>query len=131
MRIGKCYTSRPRAYARAGSASWIALRSCGGFHPSAEPRWSQFCGPSASLAASRRRPASTSDGRRPLLGMSSDELRAWMAEIGQPAYRGGQIARWLYSRGAREFSEMTDLPAALRQRLDTRAVTGRARTAGK
>src|SRR5262245_20810847 len=68
-------------------------------------------------------------GLRPLVGMSPGELRAWMQELGEPAYRGAQIARWLYGRGAREFAEMTDLPAALRERLAASATTGRARTA--
>lgn len=46
-----------------------------------------------------------------------EELAAWMAELGEPAYRGRQLARWLHARGARSFEEMTDLPAALRRRL--------------
>ncbi len=44
-------------------------------------------------------------------------LRDWLAERGHPAYRLRQIRDWLYERRAAEFSEMTDLPAALREEL--------------
>lgn len=37
---------------------------------------------------------------------------------GEPPYRGRQIAAWVYRKGVRSFEAMTDLPAALRQRLD-------------
>lgn len=48
-----------------------------------------------------------------------DELEAAMAEIGEPKYRAKQIFAWL-ARGARAFDEMTDLPLALRAKLDER-----------
>ena len=38
-------------------------------------------------------------------------------EIPGPAYRERQVARWVYSRFARSFDEMTDLPAAMRAEL--------------
>jgi 23S rRNA (adenine2503-C2)-methyltransferase len=44
-------------------------------------------------------------------------LAALVAELGEPAFRTRQLLRWLYSRGARSFEEMTDLPAGLRERL--------------
>jgi 23S rRNA (adenine2503-C2)-methyltransferase len=43
-----------------------------------------------------------------------------LADLGQPAYRTGQLVRWLYGRGARSFEEMTDLPDALRRSLAER-----------
>jgi len=52
-----------------------------------------------------------------LKGLTLDELEAYAERLGEPRYRGRQIARWLYRRGAVSFSEMTDLPAALRARL--------------
>ena len=61
----------------------------------------------------------------PLVGMTTAELEAFVAGLGQPGYRGRQLARWLYARGARSFAEMTDLPAALRSRLAEAAVVGR------
>ncbi len=52
-----------------------------------------------------------------LKGMTLDELEAFAQRLGEPRYRGRQIAHWLYQRGATSFAEMTDLPAALRTRL--------------
>jgi 23S rRNA (adenine2503-C2)-methyltransferase len=56
-----------------------------------------------------------------LRNLDAAELRAWVADLGQPAYRADQIMRWLYARAASSFDEMTDLPAALRQDLAGRA----------
>jgi 23S rRNA (adenine2503-C2)-methyltransferase len=61
-----------------------------------------------------------------LLGMDSAELAALAKELGEPEYRGRQLARWIYARGAREFAAMTDLPASLRARLAEEAEVGRA-----
>jgi 23S rRNA (adenine2503-C2)-methyltransferase len=35
----------------------------------------------------------------------------------EPAYRAGQLTKWVYQNMALDFKEMTDLPSALRQRL--------------
>jgi 23S rRNA (adenine2503-C2)-methyltransferase len=66
-----------------------------------------------------------------LVGMDRGELRALMGSLEQPPYRGDQLARWLYARGARRFEEMTDLPAALRTRLAESAVVGRSEIAAR
>ena len=47
------------------------------------------------------------------------ELRAAMAEMGEPSYRSGQVFSWLH-RGVRSFSEMTDLSKALRDKMEGR-----------
>ena len=39
-------------------------------------------------------------------------------ELGADSYRSGQIARWVWQKGAAAVAEMTDLPQALRGRLD-------------
>ena len=52
-----------------------------------------------------------------LLGKSKEELRAWCAELGEPAYRGAQIYHALYAEQKFDVTQMTNLPAALRQRL--------------
>jgi len=52
-----------------------------------------------------------------LLGKSKEELRAFCAALGEPAYRGGQIYRALYAERKFDFARMTNLPAALRERL--------------
>lgn len=54
-----------------------------------------------------------------LKGKSLEELTAFVQSIGEPAYRGGQLAHWLYQKGASGFEEMTDLPTTLRTRLAT------------
>jgi 23S rRNA (adenine2503-C2)-methyltransferase len=52
-----------------------------------------------------------------LLGKNREELKAYCAELGEPAYRADQIYHWLYSE--REFSveRWSNLPAALREKL--------------
>ena len=40
-----------------------------------------------------------------------------MTELGEPAYRGTQLAHWIYRKAAERFEQMTDLPAVLRTRL--------------
>lgn len=52
-----------------------------------------------------------------LLGKSKEELRAFCAELGEPAYRGGQIYHALYAERRFDFARMTNLPATLRERL--------------
>jgi len=52
-----------------------------------------------------------------LLGKSKEELRAFCAGLGEPAYRGAQIYHALYAERKFGVTEMTNLPAALRERL--------------
>jgi 23S rRNA (adenine2503-C2)-methyltransferase len=56
--------------------------------------------------------------KKPLLDLTPEELHAWLAEQGQPAYRAAQIRRWIFAGRADGFSDMTDLPAALREALE-------------
>jgi len=51
--------------------------------------------------------------------LSYDELglQALLKGWGQPAYRARQIREWVWQRGASDYAEMTNLPAALRERL--------------
>jgi 23S rRNA (adenine2503-C2)-methyltransferase len=56
-----------------------------------------------------------------LHGRSLSELEQFALTLGAPAYRGRQLAHWLYQRGATSFDEMTDLPADLRRTLAARA----------
>ncbi len=50
--------------------------------------------------------------------MFPHELEQLMLEWGEPAYRGRQIFSELHRRGVLDPSEMTELPVALRQRLE-------------
>jgi 23S rRNA (adenine2503-C2)-methyltransferase len=56
-----------------------------------------------------------------LLGKSVEELREFLAELGEPAYRGAQIYHALYAERRFDFAAMTNLPAALRERLASEA----------
>jgi 23S rRNA (adenine2503-C2)-methyltransferase len=52
-----------------------------------------------------------------LPGKSAEELRAFAQSLGEPAYRGAQIYHALYAERRFDFAAMTNLPAALRERL--------------
>ena len=52
---------------------------------------------------------------------SLQELEAWITGLGEPAYRARQVRDWIYRKRARSFEEMTNLPAALRERLSESA----------
>lgn len=52
-----------------------------------------------------------------LKSMTPEELAAWCRAQGQPAFRGKQLFQWL-SRGVTSTEEMTDLPKALRAKID-------------
>ncbi len=54
------------------------------------------------------------EGQHELRGMQLDELKNLVQEQGFPPYRGEQIFLWIHGKGARDFQEMTDLPAELR-----------------
>jgi 23S rRNA (adenine2503-C2)-methyltransferase len=56
-----------------------------------------------------------------LLGKSKDELREVCVAMGEPAYRGGQIYHALYAERKLDLGQMTNLPAALRERLAAEA----------
>ena len=51
--------------------------------------------------------------------MDLDLLDTTLAELGQPAYRSGQVCEWA-ARGAAGYEEMTNLPASLREGLAAR-----------
>ncbi len=52
-----------------------------------------------------------------ILDLTHAELRDWFVQHGLPAYRAGQVRKWLFQKRAAGFEEMTDLPAALREQL--------------
>ena len=60
-----------------------------------------------------------------LLALDEAEMADLVAGFGWPAYRTGQILRWLYQRRARTIAEMTDLSQAERARLSAQARIGR------
>ena len=52
-----------------------------------------------------------------LLDLTRDETVALMRGWDQPTYRAGQLREWLYRHAVDDVSQMTSLPATLRQRL--------------
>ena len=60
-----------------------------------------------------------------LLALNESETAALVREQGWPAYRTGQILRWIYQRRALTIEDMTDLSLADRAALSVRATTGR------
>src|SRR5437879_8696552 len=56
-----------------------------------------------------------------LLGKSKEELREFCAALSEPAFRGAQIYHALYSERKFDVVQITNLPAALRERLSKEA----------
>ncbi|MCH7945787.1 MAG: 23S rRNA (adenine(2503)-C(2))-methyltransferase RlmN [Armatimonadetes bacterium] len=63
-----------------------------------------------------------SDARTPLAGLSAPELQELVAGLGEPEYRGRQLAAWIYRKAETEFKAMLDLPNGLRAALAERYV---------
>ncbi|MFM7592902.1 MAG: 23S rRNA (adenine(2503)-C(2))-methyltransferase RlmN, partial [Isosphaeraceae bacterium] len=51
------------------------------------------------------------------LEMTETSRTEWLKAAGQPAFRAGQISKWIVERRATSFEAMTDLPKALRDKL--------------
>jgi len=60
----------------------------------------------------------TQADKQDIKSMLPQELERHFETIGERVYRAAQVFRWLHA-GARAFGEMTDLPAALRNKLDS------------
>lgn len=56
-----------------------------------------------------------------LLDLDEEALRAFFVSIGEKPFRAQQVLRWVYHHQCDDFSLMTDLGVALRQRLPTLA----------
>jgi len=52
-----------------------------------------------------------------LLSLNQEELGDALEEIGEPRYRAGQLASWVYERRVSSFDAMSNLPKALREKL--------------
>jgi 23S rRNA (adenine2503-C2)-methyltransferase len=52
-----------------------------------------------------------------LLEPDFESLNQWLLAHGQPAFRGGQVRKWLFEKRASGFDEMTDLPRTVREGL--------------
>ena len=63
-------------------------------------------------------PSATVDGKQNLIGLTLDELSAFIQELQQPKFRSKQIYNWIYKKGVTEFSQMKNLPQALIDQLN-------------
>lgn len=52
-----------------------------------------------------------------LFGLSREELGGLVESLGQPKFRAAQLADWIYRKSVRDFGQMTNLPASLREEL--------------
>ena len=59
--------------------------------------------------------------RADLLGLLPDEMEAWLAERGQPAFRARQVLGWIYRSLVSDFASMANLPRPLRDHLAAEA----------
>ncbi|MGC8666905.1 MAG: 23S rRNA (adenine(2503)-C(2))-methyltransferase RlmN [Chthonomonadales bacterium] len=62
-------------------------------------------------------PSASIQDTLPVVGHTTAELEQLCLRLGEPLFRGRQIAHWVYCRAALQFDEMTDLPEHLRERL--------------
>jgi 23S rRNA (adenine2503-C2)-methyltransferase len=49
---------------------------------------------------------------------NAEQLRELLLSWGEPAFRAKQLIQWLYAQGATSYEEMTNMPLALRERLE-------------
>lgn len=64
------------------------------------------------------------DSRRPLLGMTLDELKAVAVASGLPGFSGKQMAGWLYGKQVTAIEAMTNLSKVARERLSEQYTIG-------
>jgi 23S rRNA (adenine2503-C2)-methyltransferase len=66
-----------------------------------------------------------------VLGATTADLQRLMERLGEPAYRGKQLAEWIYKKGADSFALMTNLPAGLRGKLESDSMLSRSKVVGR
>ena len=64
------------------------------------------------------------DARRDVHSLTRGELTELLAGLGQPGFRAKQVEEWVWSKNARSWDEMTNLPKALREQLAERLTLG-------
>ena len=47
-----------------------------------------------------------------------EELKEWLTEHGEKAFRAAQIFEWLYVKRVKTYDEMTNIPKGLREKLE-------------
>ncbi|CAM3868794.1 23S rRNA (adenine(2503)-C(2))-methyltransferase RlmN [Vreelandella rituensis] len=61
---------------------------------------------------------STQPERTNLLGLSREGMEAFFLSIGEKKFRAAQLMKWIHHEGCDDFSAMTNLSKALRERLE-------------
>lgn len=62
--------------------------------------------------------------KKVLLGMTLDELKSMVTELGMPAFTAKQIASWMYDKRVRSIEEMTNISKANRELLEQNCTIG-------
>lgn len=62
-----------------------------------------------------------------LKNMTENDLKSFMKEIKEPAFRGSQIYSWIY-KGAKTFDDMNNIPKNLREKLSEVSEIGNIKT---
>ena len=62
--------------------------------------------------------------RMVMMGMTAGELKQTARQLGMPAFAGGQIAQWMYSRHATSIDMMTNISKQNRELLGNRYTVG-------
>ncbi|MDE7388509.1 MAG: 23S rRNA (adenine(2503)-C(2))-methyltransferase RlmN [Muribaculaceae bacterium] len=65
------------------------------------------------------------DNKKPLIGLTLEELRGVAAECGLPSFAAKQMAKWLYDKRVTDIEAMTDLSKRGREALATEYTVGR------
>src|SRR5438874_11597657 len=60
----------------------------------------------------------TSEAKIDIKTLQLAELQEQLRELGEPSYRAGQVADWLYKKSVNAIEQMPDLPRDLRARLE-------------
>src|SRR6266571_5337205 len=59
-----------------------------------------------------------------LLAFTLPQLQIWLEERGEAPFRARQLYTWIYQYLVNDFAQMTNLPTALRERLQSVACIG-------
>ena len=86
-------------------------------------------GPVEPIVLPRKAGTARADGKRVLIGMSKDDVRAALASVGIPAkqvkMRASQVWHWLYHRGVTDVQAMANISRDTRDLIDAHFVVGR------
>ncbi|MCH8545628.1 MAG: 23S rRNA (adenine(2503)-C(2))-methyltransferase RlmN [Cryomorphaceae bacterium] len=56
--------------------------------------------------------------KKDIRSLSPDHLKQYLLDLGEPAFRVRQIEEWVWRRSCKDFSEMSNIPKDLREKLE-------------